>query len=154
MRSCCLSTMDVAHILQRQKPHAMAAIHGLDSYQTISGHVFFYDTCAGTLVTATISGLPKTDTNIFAIHIHSGENCQSPDGHFDTDHCSNPNHTGDLPPLFSNNGCAWSAVVTARFRTCDTIGKTVIIHLRSDDFTTQSSGNSGEMIGCGEIRSV
>ena len=130
MRSCCLSTMDVAHILQRQKPHAMAAIHGLDSYRTISGHVFFYDTCAGTLVTATISGLPKTDTNIFAIHIHSGENCQSPVGHFDTDYCSHPNHTGDLPPLFSN------------------------IHLRSDDFTTQSSGNSGEMIGCGEIRSV
>ena len=44
--------------------------------------------------------------------------------------------------------------MTARFRTCDTIGKTVIIHLRSDNFTTQPSGNSGEMIGCGEIRSV
>lgn len=154
MRSRCLSTMDIVHILQRQKPHAVASLHGLEGFPQISGCASFYDTCAGTLVTVSVSGLPETETNIFAMHIHSGNSCQSPDGHFDTDSRPHPRHTGDLSPLFSNGGSGWNAMVTNRFRTCDIIGRTVILHHDPDDFTTQPSGNSGPMIGCGEIRSM
>ena len=31
-------------------------------------------------------------------------------------------------------------------------GKTVIIHAKPDDFTTQPSGNAGEKIACGVIQ--
>ena len=32
------------------------------------------------------------------------------------------------------------------------MNRSVIIHSRADDFTTQPSGNSGDKIGCGVIR--
>ncbi|MDD5952752.1 MAG: superoxide dismutase family protein [Oscillospiraceae bacterium] len=154
MRPRSLSTMDIVHILQRQKPHAVATMGPMEGKGAITGCVSFYDTCAGTLVTAAIQGLPQTETNVFAMHIHAGETCQSPDGHLNPENRPHPLHRGDLPPLFSNRGCAWSAVVTDRLRTCDIIGKTVILHAGPDDFTTQPSGNSGPMIGCGVIRSM
>jgi Cu-Zn family superoxide dismutase len=38
-----------------------------------------------------------------------------------------------------------------RFSLQDILGRSVIIHNQPDDFTTQPSGNSGAMIGCGVI---
>ena len=43
------------------------------------------------------------------------------------------------------------AVYTGRFYPEDVIGRTVIIHEKSDDFHTQPSGDAGEMIACGKI---
>lgn len=43
------------------------------------------------------------------------------------------------------------AVYTNRFYPEEVIGRTVIIHGGVDDFHTQPSGNSGEMIACGQI---
>ena len=31
------------------------------------------------------------------------------------------------------------------------MGRTIIVHEMPDDFKTQSSGNAGKMIACGEI---
>ena len=39
-----------------------------------------------------------------------------------------------------------------RFRIDEIIGKTIIIHSSTDDFTSQPSGNSGSKIACGEIK--
>lgn len=41
--------------------------------------------------------------------------------------------------------------MTDRFTIDETIGKTVIIHAKPDDFVTQPSGNAGEKIACGVI---
>lgn len=44
--------------------------------------------------------------------------------------------------------------LTDRFKVDDVIGRTVIIHDKPDDFTTQPSGNSGEKIACGIINRI
>jgi Cu-Zn family superoxide dismutase len=93
-------------------------------------------------------------------HIHEGGKCSGNENdpfadagtHFNPYNCAHPEHAGDLPPLFGNKGYAWSSVLTNRFTVSDVIGRTVIIHSRPDDFTTQPAGNSGEKIACGVIR--
>ena len=46
------------------------------------------------------------------------------------------------------------AFLTNRLTVNELIGKTVIIHDRPDDFTTQPSGNAGNKIACGVISKV
>ena len=72
--------------------------------------------------------------------------------HFDKDKNAHPYHSGDLPPLFGNNGTAWNVVLTDRFEPDEVLNKTVIVHGNMDDFKTQPSGNAGNKIGCGEIK--
>ena len=38
-----------------------------------------------------------------------------------------------------------------KFTVNDIIGRTIIIHEKKDDLTSQPSGNAGKMIACGEI---
>jgi Cu-Zn family superoxide dismutase len=94
------------------------------------------------------------------MHIHEGGSCTGnaadpfadAGSHYNPEGCEHPAHAGDLPPLFSNRGTAWGAVLTDRFSVGEISGKTVIIHLNPDDFTTQPAGNSGAKIACGVIR--
>ncbi|NMB33378.1 MAG: superoxide dismutase family protein, partial [Clostridium sp.] len=44
-------------------------------------------------------------------------------------------------------------VYTSRFTPREVVGKTVIIHENPDDFRSQPSGDSGDRIACGVIRS-
>jgi len=112
----------------------------------------------GVLVVADIENLPKTETNIFAFHIHSGSTCNdnfvNSGTQYNPTNREHPNHAGDMPPLFSNNGEAWFAFFNQRFNINEVVGKAVIIHDNPDDFTTQPSGNSGTKIACGVIEKV
>lgn len=142
---------------------AVANVKGSTEFPNIRGTVTFEKKNEGVLVTAEISGLPVPNSvcgnNIFAFHIHNGSSCtgNSEDEfanvgtHLDLTGCGHPEHTGDLPPLFSNNGYAYLSVYTNRFKINDIIGRVVIIHDKSDDFTSQPSGNSGKKIACGKI---
>ncbi|MDD6762942.1 MAG: superoxide dismutase family protein [Clostridiales bacterium] len=140
---------------------AYADIHGSSKYPGIRGRVIFKQLRDGVLVTVRISGLPdKTDgMGVFAFHIHAGSSCTGnsqnefadADGHFNPRGTQHPYHAGDLPPLFAHDGYAYMSLFTGRFSVKDIIGRTVIIHLGVDDFTTQPSGNAGEMIACGQI---
>lgn len=141
-----------------KKPQAYAEIKGSKDYKDISGLVKFYQTANGALVYAVIAGLP--DGNSFhGFHIHEGEKCSgnSDDpfadakSHYNPNNAEHPNHAGDLPPLMNNNGFALSVFITDRFTVKDVIGRTMIIHEKADDFTTQPSGNSGKKIACGKI---
>jgi Cu-Zn family superoxide dismutase len=149
------------------EPLAAARVKGSPAYPAIRGRVSFYQTGQGVIVLAEVTGLPTTsdagpgcDYPVFAMHIHEGGSCtgnaQDPfadtKGHYNPANCQHPAHAGDLPPLFSNGGTAWYAVLTDRFTVNSVIGRTVIIHRHPDDFTTQPSGNSGEKIACGVIR--
>ena len=148
----------------RGRPQAEAVILGSESFPDISGIVRFYQTNEGVVVYAGVSGLPHDGGpcrgRIFGFHIHGGSGCggnmEDPFAdamsHYDTNGCEHPCHAGDLPPLFGNDGLAVSAFLTNRFLLDEVIGKTVIIHDRPDDFTTQPSGNSGTKIACGVIR--
>ena len=44
--------------------------------------------------------------------------------------------------------------VTNRFKVEDVLGKTVIVHDKRDDFTSQPSGDAGAKIACGIIEAV
>ena len=138
------------------KPHARALIIGSPEHPKISGFVNFYATQKGVIVFTQISGLPnptgKCTTPVFAFHIHAGNRCvgKAQDvfadtlGHYNPNECPHPFHSGDMPPLFGNNGYAFSAFLTDRFSVEEIICKTVIIHSLPDDFTTQPSGNAGK----------
>ncbi len=145
-------------------PVAQAVISGSAQYPDIRGTASFYPVENGTLVITEVQGLPfkpgACNARIFALHIHEGSSCtgnaQDPfantGGHYNPDKCEHPQHAGDLPPLFGNEGYAWGAVVTNRFDIDEVIGHTIIIHAGLDDFTTQPSGNAGAKIACGVIR--
>lgn len=148
----------------KSQPAAVAEIKGSQDFPNIRGKVMFWGARDGVLVRAEITGLPKgignCDSPIFAFHIHSGNTCTGNHAdmfantgtHFNPYDCMHPYHAGDLPPLFGANGNAVLEVMTDRFTIPQIIGKTVIIHDRPDDFTTQPSGNAGEKIACGVVR--
>lgn len=145
-------------------PDAAARLMGSRSHPGIVGTVRFYETPWGTLTAAQVSGLPvagdRCGADIFGFHIHSGDACagdaedpfSQAKGHYNPENCPHPGHAGDLPPLFGNNGEAFLVCLTNRFTVGEVIGRTVIVHSRPDDFTTQPAGNAGEKIACGVIR--
>ncbi len=152
--------------LIQRNPQAAAIVAGSVKYPDIHGIVRFYTMKNGTLVYADVNGLPyagnRCSQEIFGFHIHGGDSCtgnaEDPfvdaGKHFDKDNCPHPFHSGDLPPLFGNNGKAVSIFLTNRFSVDEIIGRTMIIHGSPDDFTTQPSGNSGMKIACGVIMTV
>ena len=146
------------------RPKAYAHIKGSDEYAGINGTAYFFQSKKGVIVAIQISGLPISTTkcmnHIFAVHIHSGNECSGNDTdpfanaktHYNPQNCNHPYHAGDMPPLFSCNGYAFSVFLTCRFEINEIIGKTIIVHSNPDDFTSQPSGNSGIKIACGEIK--
>lgn len=156
-------TQALASAVMRYSPDARARVQGGPEYPEISGELLFYEFKSSVLVVAEVKSLPEPGGAcahpVFALHIHEGKSCTgTPEnpfadakGHYNPEGCAHPFHAGDLPPLFSNRGTAWCAVLTDRFRVSEIIGRVVIVHLHPDDFTTQPSGNSGPMIACGSI---
>lgn len=152
--------------LSKQKPQAAAQILGSSEYPQIAGHVYFYQTRCGVVVSAEVSGLPtpceSCGSAILGFHIHEGSACSGNEmdpfadsmTHYNPCNREHPYHAGDFPPLFGNNGYAFQVFLTNRFCVKEIIGKTVIVHSQPDDFTTQPSGNSGAKIACGEIKGV
>ena len=139
------------------KPHAIAFINGKNSTSNIRGTVKFYQKANCVLVIADINGLPHTETDFFGFHIHEGSNCDGTDfsgskGHYNPDGTPHPKHAGDMPPLMLCGNVAHLSFLTDRFKVKDILGRTVVIHNMPDDFTSQPSGNSGQKIACGTIK--
>lgn len=148
-------------ILEKNRPAAVAWVTGNNTYSELSGLVKFYDTpYDGVLVEAEVFGLPNVSTqgssDFYAMHIHQYGNCsgsfEKTGSHFNPTNVFHPEHAGDMIPLLGNQGYAWTSFYDKRFAIDDIIGKSVVIHSRRDDFTTQPAGDSGEKIGCGVIR--
>ena len=148
----------------RRQPQAIACIKGSDAYAGICGCVRFYQTNWGVLVETEVHGLPVRvnthDRPVFGFHIHEGSCCcgtaenpfEEAGTHYNPENYDHPYHAGDMPPLFGNGGYALQIFLTDRFAVREIVGRTVIVHLHPDDFTTQPSGNSGAMIACGKIK--
>ena len=149
--------------LLKRPPDAHAAVKGSPNFPNINGMVFFYQLSDGVLLIAQVHGLPHgpevCSADVFGFHIHEGSSCTgntedpfaSAGKHYNPNNCPHPAHAGDLPPLFGNQGYAFMMFITDRFLVNEVIGRTVIVHLSPDDFTTQPSGNSGTKIACGQI---
>ena len=149
------------HLLEENRPQALAWVTGNDVSPNLSGLVKFYDTpYGGVLVESEIFGRPNIQSpgssNFYALHIHESGDCSDhfshAGEHFNPSMQPHPYHAGDLVPLMGNQGYAWGAFYDKRFTVRDILNRSVIIHAQRDDFTTQPSGNSGTMIGCGVIR--
>lgn len=144
-------------------PHAMAEISGSEDYPEIKGRTHFLQTNEGVLMLVEIFGLPTAklcERGIFGFHIHEGWLCRGNEedafagvmGHYNPEKCKHPYHAGDLPPLFGNNGHAFMIVLTDNFFVEEVIGKTMIVHSKMDDFTSQPAGNAGTKMACGKIK--
>ena len=156
----------IAELILGNPPAAIANIQGSEQYPDIEGTVVFYPEPQGVMVLTAITGLPVPDAEcgntIHGMHIHEGGECSGTEEdpfanagtHYNPYDCPHPQHAGDLPPIFADNGSAWNAVLMERFSVEEIIGKTVIIHDSYDDFHTQPAGDSGAKIACGVISSV
>lgn len=141
-------------IVPSSQLEAMAVLKGEGK---LRGTVKFYSVPGGTLLAVEVSGLPDNDSGFFALHIHQGGSCAGkgfPEtlGHYDPEGNAHPLHAGDLPPLLNMGGRAFLAVETDRFFVEEVVGRTAVLHGKTDDFHTQPSGNAGEKIACGVIR--
>ena len=154
-------------LLSGRSPFAKAELSGSMKYPKIKGMVEFFSTPMGVVVCTDVSGLPyDKDTpgssQIYGMHIHNTGKCtgsteepfSDAGAHFDKSGSEHPYHSGDLPPLFGNDGYAWGAVLTNRFAPEDIMGRSVIIHRDADDMKTQPAGASGERIACGIITRI
>lgn len=148
-------------LLYANEPDAAAWITGSASVPNLNGCVKFFSTpFGGTLVAAELFGLPngsqKNSFNFYAMHIHEFGNCTPPfdktGNHYNPANMPHPFHAGDLIPILGNQGYGFSVCYTKQFSVKDIIDRSVIIHSKADDFTSQPSGNSGDKIGCGVIR--
>lgn len=149
-----------------ETPAAVAHLHGSMEQPEIKGIAQFYPVPQGTLILTEVMGLPHgkeaCDRRIYAVHIHEGTQCtgnaKDPFAnamtHYNPQECEHPYHAGDMPPLFENDGYALTVFVTNRFKVDEVLGKTVIVHDKQDDFTTQPAGNSGKKIACGIIEPI
>ena len=151
-------------ILSSKRPDARALIRGSGAYPEVVGSAAFYQTKDGVLLSTEVAGLPHGDDTcaggVFGFHIHAGTSCTGntddpfadTDGHYNPKDCAHPYHAGDLPPLFEADGRAFMVVLTNRFKVRDVINRTMVIHARPDDFTSQPAGNAGKKIACGVIK--
>lgn len=166
--------MEILWKIFSETPGAVAHIRGSRDYPQLKGVAQFYQVPQGVLAVTEMLNLPteeridkpeeteKCKERIYAQHIHNGSVCagnaQDPFAdagmHLNPEDCGHPYHAGDMPPLFENGGYALTVFVTNRFKLTDILGKTIVVHERRDDFTTQPAGASGKKIACGVIQRV
>ncbi len=132
---------------------------------TASGVVEFQQDGDQMRVRIRIEGLTPNASH--GLHIHEIGDCRAPDassagGHFnpqDSEHGgpeSAMRHAGDLGNVRSDvNGSAQSSITVTGISlgtgSDSIIGRSVIVHAKADDLTTQPSGNAGSRIACGLI---
>lgn len=148
------------NLLDTANPFSFAQIIGNTNYPDLHGMAYFYDVpFGGIFIEVEVCGLPignaQNRSHFLGMHIHEFADCTRPfentGNHYNPSNMPHPLHAGDLPPLLNNDGYAYSAFYTSYLSPKEIIGKSLIIHSKADDFTTQPSGNSGDKIACGEI---
>lgn len=146
-------------------PAALVAVMAPTAGNKTAGTVHFTQVPAGVRIVAKISGL--TPGQKHAIHIHEFGDVSAPDGSAAGGHY-NPgghphggpghehHHAGDLGNLSADAaGNAHYELVAKDLTLCcgkaPVIGRSVIIHAKEDDLTSQPAGNAGPRIAQGVI---
>ncbi len=118
-------------------------------------------------VTGTITGLTPDSDHGF--HVHEHGDCSAPDassagGHFNPAGTAHGrvghgvHHAGDSDNIRAGaDGTAqvhnWlEGASIGDGAATDIVGKGVIVHTKSDDYTTQPTGDAGDRLACGVIR--
>ena len=115
-------------------PCARALLSGGEGFPGLWGKVDFCLCPPGLLILCEFRGLPydadPCAPNLFALHLHQEGSCASAEGY------------------------AFSAFYSERLRPAMLPGRSVILHSRRDDFTSQPAGDSGARIACGIVRKI
>ncbi len=145
--------------MESERPALLGVLRGGLGHEDITGTAAVFWLPDAVWLEAQFNGLPASE--VFGFHIHDGVVCTAENDFSDAgehlDLCGDgvwcgqhPYHAGDLPPIFSDeNGAAVMSVYLDRARIEDISGRTIVLHSRPDDFTTQPAGNSGIRIACG-----
>jgi len=137
------------------------------SDNNVTGAIVFTQNGKNVMMIADIAGLEPNTRH--GIYIHESGDLSAPDlssagGHFNPYHHMHggpgtlPVHAGDLGNLTADaNGNAHlelevKDVTISTGAIDDIVGKSVIIHVNADDFSSQPSGNSGPRIAGGVIQ--
>ncbi|SFZ92582.1 superoxide dismutase, Cu-Zn family [Flaviramulus basaltis] len=137
------------------------------SDSNVSGNIVFTEEAGTVSMTAIISGLEPGE---HAIHIHASSDCTAPDGSSAGGHWNPTNaphgkwgaatgyHKGDIGNFTADeNGNGTITFSTDEWcigcgdETKDILGKGVIVHAGTDDFTSQPSGAAGARVSCAGI---
>ena len=134
--------------------------------QKVSGELALSETSDGVHISGAIQGLSPDSE--FGFHIHEKGDCSAPDAssagaHFNPDQqphgnpTSTRHHAGDMLNLKSDaQGIAsvdttvYGVSLDAEGR-ADILGKSIVVHEKPDDYTSQPSGKSGNRVACGVI---
>ena len=136
------------------------------SNSTVSGTATFVEKAGTVTFTATLAGLKPGP---HAIHIHEKSDCSAADGSSAGGHW-NPTfknhgkwgvgqyHKGDIGNFTADaSGNGTISLTTSEWcigcgdSSKDILGKGLIVHQGTDDFTTQPSGNAGARVACSAI---
>lgn len=143
-------------------PDATAIIRGGSAYPEISGVANFYYVRSGIglMVEVELANLPNSISyapRFLGMHIHENGNCRDNFAytgmHYNPRNAVHPYHLGDFPSILNSNGYAYLVFYDSFITLDDIAGRSIIIHSKQDDFTTQPSGDSGDKIACGIIHS-
>ncbi|MCD9027994.1 superoxide dismutase family protein [Luteimonas sp. BDR2-5] len=132
-----------------------------------AGQLTFTDVDGRIEVTGTVTGLAPDSEHGF--HVHEHGDCSAPDGssaggHFNPGGSEHgrvghgAHHAGDSDNISAGaDGTAqvhnWLEGATiGDGAPTDIVGKGVIVHTKSDDYTTQPTGDAGDRLACGVIQ--
>jgi Cu-Zn family superoxide dismutase len=137
------------------------------SGSNVTGNAVFRQENGKVTMTAIMTGL---ETGIHAIHLHETADCSSNDGKSTGGHWNptgephgkwgdaNGYHKGDIGNFNADeNGNGTVSFTTDQWcigcgdPSKDIIGKAIIVHKGSDDFTSQPSGDAGARISCAGV---
>lgn len=152
--------------LAKKAPHAMAKIEAR-SASAVKGEVHFKIDDGGVEMKIRVTGLTPGP---HAVHLHETGDCSAPDaasagGHWNPTGAPHGKwgddakfHHGDIGNLVANAKGEAELEFETHLWTIggdpgtDVVGKSVVIHEKVDDFTTQPTGAAGARVGCGVIR--
>lgn len=153
---------------QAEAPRPVVAVAELEakSESTVAGTATF--SAEGGQVSLTIE-LRGTEPGTHAVHLHETGDCSAPDamsagGHWNPtgdDHGmwdQAPFHLGDIGNVeVGADGYGSFTLTTDRWTVgdggpVDVVGRSVIVHVDADDFTTQPTGAAGGRIACGLVK--
>jgi superoxide dismutase, Cu-Zn family len=146
-------------------PAALVAVMMPTKGNTVGGKVRFTEVAGGVHIIADITGLTPGGKHAFHIHEFGDVSAEdgsaagghyNPGGHPHAGPEAEHHHAGDLGNLTADaTGNAHYEIVAKGLSLCcgavPVIGRSVIIHAKEDDLTSQPAGNAGPRIAQGVI---
>lgn len=137
---------------------------------TSIGEAKFYSTADGNIKMQLEINFPERADSTVAVHFHEDGDCgnmgENTHGHWNPTKENHGKwgsasyHSGDIGNIkLDSKGHGSITVSTDRWSAVATdvkniIGRGVIVHGGTDDYTTQPTGNSGPRVGCGVIEAI